>query len=198
MRTVQRLAILLFLASLAPVASAQVDWSRWYAGAGLGLGINAHYRQDGGTLDFDEGMPGATDKSVLAAFNVEGGLQLDAKNLLGVHVSSAGKTAKIAGNDAGTYIANYFVMLTHFPRERGFFARVGGGYASIVVDDGITSVRTGGAGIQAGVGYAWHVLTNHYVTLALDQSFQFYHSNGEHRPTRSEFSAATLGYMYRH
>jgi hypothetical protein len=197
MRFVDRLLVLLSLAAIAPVASAQVDWTRWYAGAGLGLGINAHYRQDGRTRDFDTGLEGASDKSVLGAFNVEGGLQLDARTLVGVQVSSVGKSAKIAGNDANTRIENWFLMYTRFPRDSGFFLRAGGGYAGMVVDDGVTRERTGGVGVQAGVGYAWHLLTNHYVTLAVDQSFQFYRSNADNRPKRSEFSAAFLGYVYR-
>jgi hypothetical protein len=200
MHIVRRVLIpLMLFTGLAPAAAQEkLDWSKWYAGAGLGLGINAHYKQDGRTLDFDQGMPGATEKSVLAAFNIGGGIQLDAKTLVGVDVSSVGKSGKVAGNDARTQIANYFVMLTYFPRGSGLFVRAGGGYANIVVDDGTTSVRTGGAGLQAGVGWAWNLLTQHYLTLGVDQSFQFYHSNSDHRPTRSEFSAAYLGYMYRH
>lgn len=203
MRPADRSIVSLLFAALAALASGpaaaqeRVDWTKWYAGAGLGLGINAHYRQDGRTLNFDEGMPGATEKSQLVAFNLNGGVQLDAKTLFGFAGSGIAKTAKINGNDARTQINNYFAMLTYFPGGSGFFMRAGGGYADIVKDDGTTSVRTGGAGIQAGLGYAWHLLTGHYVTLAVDQSFQFYHSNSDHRPTRSEFSAVYLGYLYR-
>jgi outer membrane protein with beta-barrel domain len=199
MRLADRFLFALLLAALAPAAAAQQpDWARWYAGAALGLGLNAHYRQDGRTLDFDQGMQNATDKSTLGAFNVEGGIRLDPKTLVGVQVSGVGKSSKINGNDASTSIGNYFAMLTYFPAERGFFMRVGGGYAAIVIDDGTDRRRTGGLGVQGGLGWAWNLLSNHYLTLAVDQSFQFYHSNSNGRPTRSEFSAVYLGYMYRH
>jgi outer membrane protein with beta-barrel domain len=199
MRFADRFVISLALAALAPVAAAQerIDWSKWYAGAGIGPGISAHYRQDGRTLNFDEGMQGATDKSALAGFNIGGGIQLDSRTLVGLGGSAVGKTAKINGNDAHTQINNYFVLATYFPYERGFFVRAGGGYANILVDNGTTSERTGGAGVQLGAGWAWRLVTQHYLTLAVDQSFQFYRSNSDHRPTRSEFSAAYLGYMYR-
>jgi len=199
MRIVRRYALTLVLAAAAPAASAQnIDWSKWYAGAGLGLGINAHYRQDGRTLNFDEGMPGATDKSVLGAYRVEGGVQLDPKTLVGLSVSGVGKTAKINGNDANTNIDNVLATLTWLPAERGFFVRAGLGYSGMVVDDGVDKRHAGGLGVLAGLGWMWNVVSEHYVTLSVDQSFQFYHSNNDHRPTRSEFSAAYLGYMYRH
>lgn len=199
MHLVRRLAATLLLAALAPAAVAQsIEWSRWYAGAGLGLGINAHYKRDGRTLSFDEGMPNATDKSVLGALRAEGGIQLDPKTLVGLAASGVGKSAKINGEDAHTGINNYLAMVTYFPAQRGFFLRGGLGYSNIVVDDGVTTERTGGIGVQAGLGWAWNVVSQHYVTLSVDQSFQFYHSNSDHRPTRSEFSAAYLGYMYRH
>jgi hypothetical protein len=198
-----RTAATLVLAALAlPYGNAavaqQIEWSRWYAGAGLGLGINARYKQDGRTLSFDDGMPNATDKSVLASFRIDGGIQLDSKTLLGFGGSGVGKSAKINGNDAHTQINNYLAMVTYFPAERGFFMRGGLGYSNIVVDNGVDAQRTGGIGVQAGLGWAWNVVSQHYVTLSVDQSFQFYHSNSDHRPTRSEFSAAYLGYMYRH
>jgi outer membrane protein with beta-barrel domain len=203
MRLVRRLAATLLLAAPAllygnAALAQQIEWSRWYAGAGLGLGINARYKQDGRTLSFDEGMPNATDKSVLAAFRAEGGIQLDPKTLVGLSISGVGKSAKINGEDAHTQINNYLAMVTYFPAERGFFLRGGLGYSNIVVDNGVDSERTGGIGVQAGLGWAWNVVSQHYVTLSVDQSFQFYHSNSDHRPTRSEFSAAYLGYMYRH
>ena len=200
MRLAGRFVISLSLAALAPAAAAQErpDFSKWYAGAGVGLGLNAHYRQGGRTLDFDQGLAAATDKSAVGALNVEGGIQLDPKTLVGIDVSSVGKTGKIADEDASIHIANYFLLLTRFPTERGFFFRVGGGYANMVIDDGTTRVRSGGLGIQAGAGWAWHVVTHHYVTLTVDQSFQWYHSRTDGKPTRSEFSAAYLGYMYRH
>jgi Outer membrane protein beta-barrel domain len=189
----------LLLAALAPAALAQtVDWSRWYAGAGLGLGLNAHYRQDGNTLGFDEGMPGVTDKTSLGSLRIDGGVQLDPKTLVGLGISAVGKSGKVNGEDASTSIANILATVTWFPAERGFFVRGGLGYASMLVDDGVDERRARGVGLLAGVGWMWNVRTQHYVSLSIDQSFQFYGSNSDHKPTRSEFSAAYLGYMYRH
>jgi outer membrane protein with beta-barrel domain len=199
MRHLRSPVLALIVAALAPAAAAQqIDWSKWYAGAGLGLGINAHYRQDGRTFNFDEGMPNATDKSQLGAYRIDGGVQLDPKTLVGLSLSGVGKTAKINGNDASTSITNFLATATYFPAERGFFVRGGLGYSGMVVDDGVDKRHTGGVGLLAGLGWAWNVVSQHYVTVSIDQSFQFYHSNNDHRPTRSEFSAAYLGYMYRH
>jgi outer membrane protein with beta-barrel domain len=203
MRLVRRHALAPVLAALALLCASaapaqQIEWSKWYAGAGLGPGLNAHYRQDGRTLDFDEGMPGATDKSQLGAYRIDGGVQLDPKTLVGLALSGVGKTAKINGNDASTSITNFLATATYFPAGRGFFVRAGLGYSGMVVDDGVDQRRTGGIGVLAGLGWMWNVVSQHYVTLSVDQSFQFYRSNSDHRPTRSEFSAAYLGYMYRH
>jgi Outer membrane protein beta-barrel domain len=196
MRLGGKLSIVSLLAALAPAAAAQ-DWNKWYAGAGIGAGINATYRQSGNTLDFDEGMPNATDKSSLGAFNVVGGIQWDAKTLVGLSLSGVGKTGKIAGEDARTQINNYFAVFTYFPYERGFFVRGGGGYANMVTDDGLNEVRTGGIGLGVGAGYAWRVIKEHHVTLTIDQSFQFYSSRTDTKPNRSQFSAVYLGYVYR-
>src|SRR5437868_4296225 len=108
------IALMLFTGVAPAAAQEKLDWSKWYAGAGLGLGINAHYKQDGRTLDFDQGMPGATEKSALGAFNLNGGIALDAKTLFGFSGSGVGKSGKINGNDARTQINNYFAMLTYF------------------------------------------------------------------------------------
>lgn len=199
MRLVRRLAVVLSVAIFAPAALAQnIEWSRWYAGAGLGLGLNAHYRQDGRTLNFDEGMPGVTEKSSLGSFRIDGGVQLDPKTLVGLAFSGVGKNGKINGNDASTSISNFLATVTYFPAERGFFMRGGLGYASMLVDDGVDERRSKGIGLLAGLGWMWNVTSQHYVSLSVDQSFQFYGSSDDHKPTRSEFSAIYLGYMYRH
>ena len=199
-----RLAVTPFLAALALVwagaapAQQQIDWSKWYAGAGLGLGLNAHYRQDGRTLNFDEGMPGVTEKSSLGSFRIEGGVQLDPKTLVGLGFSAVGKSGKINGNDASTSIGNFLATVTYLPSGEGFFMRGGLGYASMLVDDGVDERRSKGVGLLAGLGWMWKVWPQHYVSLSVDQSFQFYGSSSDHKPTRSEFSAVYLGYMYRH
>jgi outer membrane protein with beta-barrel domain len=203
MRLVRRLAVALCLAVSAllyggAVAAQQIEWSKWYAGAGLGLGLNAHYRQDGRTLDFDEGLPGLTEKSSLGSFRVDGGVQLDPKTLVGLGFSAVGKSGKLNGNDASTSIGNFLATVTYFPTGRGLFLRGGLGYASMLVDDGVDERRSKGIGVLAGVGWMWNVVSQHYVSLSIDQSFQFYGSSDDHKPTRSEFSAVYLGYMYRH
>jgi outer membrane protein with beta-barrel domain len=198
-----RLAVTLLLAALAlPYGNAalaqQIEWSKWYAGAGVGLGLNAHYRQDGNTLDFDEGMPGVTEKTSLGSLRIDGGVRLDPKTLVGLGVSGVGKSGKVNGEDASTSIVNVLATVTWFPAERGFFMRGGLGYASMLVDDGVDERRAKGVGLLAGVGWMWNVWPQHYVSLSIDQSFQFYGSGSDHKPTRSEFSAVYLGYMYRH
>jgi hypothetical protein len=191
------------LIALAPgVAAEGIDWSKWYAAGGGGFGLNAKFSRNGQTFDFDQGLGGdaATDKSALVSYNVNGGIQLDPKTLLGVSVAQVAKTGKVAGEDSRVTISNYFILLTHFPREKGFFVRGGGGYANMVVNDGVNpQVRTGGAGLQIGAGWAWQIVSeHHFVTASVDQSFQWYTSSENGKPKRSEFSAAYIGYMYRH
>ena len=203
MHLVRRSLVFLMLVLLVPAAAAQerdrLDWGKWYAGVGLGLGTNVHYKQGGRALDFDDGvLQGATDKSALGALNVEGGVRLNANALVGVNVTSVAKSGKVNGADAVGQIGNYFLTITYFPRQEGFFLRAGGGYAAMVLNDGSTKTHTGGFGIQGGLGYAFHIVSNHYLTLAADQSFQWYSSGDNTKPTRSNFGAVYVSYMYRH
>jgi len=192
------IALALAFFSIASASAAADDGGfKWYAGAGIGVGLNARYTLNGQHLSFDDGMPGATDKSGLAALNIINvGVELNSKTLLGFGGSLVAQTGKVNGNDAQIQINNYHALLTYFPFERGFFVRGGGGLSSIYTNDATTKVHNSGVGVLVGAGYALNLVTHHYLTFTLDQSFQFY-SSSTNKPKNSEFSAFYLGYMYR-
>jgi hypothetical protein len=169
----------------------------WYVGTGIGAGFGVKFKQNGRSLSFDDALQNATDKTPLIALNVvNAGIALGPSLLVGFSGSLAGKTGKIAGNDAQVQINNYFAAVTWFPAERGFFVRGGGGPSNIVVDTGATSTRTGGFGLLLGAGYALQIAGRHNITFTLDHTRQSYGSSTT-KPENSQFSAAYLGYMYR-
>jgi len=87
-------------------------------------------------------------------------------------------------------------MLTYFTFEHWFFVRGGAGYSIMTMEVGSNSDSAGGIGILVGAGYNLRLVGRHYLTFAVDQSFQSYGSS-DTKPESSRFSAAYLGYMYR-
>jgi hypothetical protein len=170
---------------------------KWYLGTGLGPGIDARYKFNGQTITFDDRLQGATDKTGLIGLNlINGGIALTPRLLVGGSVSAVAQSGKIAGDDTHIQINNYLAMLTYFPFEHGFYVRGGAGYSNITIEVGSNSDSAGGIGILVGAGYNLRLVGRHYLSFAVDQSFQSYGSS-DTKPESSRFSAAYLGYMYR-
>ena len=177
-------------------------FAHWYVGTGIGAGLDARARINGQTQTFDDQLQGATDKSGRLALNlINAGIALGPQTLLGFHGSLVAQTGKLAGDDVSVQINNYFAALTHYPWEsgwqRGFFIRAGGGYSNFLQKTGSGTDRTNGFGVLVGGGYALHIAGHHYVTFTLDHTEQFYRGSGT-KPDNSQFTAAYLGYLYRH
>jgi hypothetical protein len=182
-----------------PAPAADKSESRgigWYVGAGIGPASGAKYKLNGQTITFSDRLE--TDKTALIALNlVNAGVALSPDLLLGLSVSAASQTGKIAGNDAHLQINNYLAAVTWFPAGQGFFVRGGGGLSNILIDTGAGSDVASGFGILVGAGYALRIAGSHNITFTVDYSRQSYNGSTT-KPDNSQFAAAYLGYMYRH
>lgn len=138
----------------APVlAQGKHQRSSWYIGFGLGGGIDARWNVEGETVTFDDWLEGL-DKDPKISLNFKVGGTLNPKTLLGFDITAVSQTGSASGIDAHIQINNYFLMLTHFPREEGFFIRVGGGLSNIMAEvDNLSEVN--GFGLLGGLGYAF-------------------------------------------
>lgn len=168
--------------------------SNWYIGFGLGAGLDARYTLNGKEITFDDWMKGVDEKGPKIALNFKVGATLSPKTLIGFDGTAVGQTGKVGGKDVQIQINNYFLMLTHFPQEEGFFIRAGGGLSNIMNKDttGNTEV-VHGYGILGGVGYAFWLGKSFNLTLNLDHSRQFY-SAGANEPDKSQFTSAYVGF----
>ena len=185
---------------LVPSANAQTSGGTgWYIGTGIGSGFGAKYSVRGTTVTFSDFFRGTTDKSPLLGLNIINvGATLGPNWLVGFTGSSVVQTAKAPGGDVRLQINNYLVSGTWFPAEQGFFLRGGFGGANIQTESPGFSDDVGGTGILFGLGYALRLGGgNHHITFTLDHSRQSYGSSTT-QPEKSQFSAAYVGYMYRH
>jgi hypothetical protein len=170
---------------------------RWYIGFGVGGGLDARYELNRKDITFDKWLEG-TDKGFKAAINFKVGGTLNPKTLLGFDVTAVGQSGKDArGNKGHIQINNYFLMLTHFPYEEGFFIRVGGGLSNIMyqIDASLSNSSdiVSGYGILGGLGYAFWLGKSFNLTVNLDHSRQFYPSSTT-RPENSQFTILYLGF----
>lgn len=167
----------------------------WYIGFGLGGGFGEALEMNGGEASFSDRLEGM-DKGPKLSINFKVGGTLSPKTLLGFDATALGQSGSSYGIDKHVQINNYFLMLTHFPREEGFFIRVGGGLSSFVFDvegyyGGTNTVS--GFGLLGGVGYAFWLGESFNLTINLDHSRQFY-SGGTGEPDRSRFTIIYLGF----
>lgn len=181
-----------------PGASAQASGVGWYIGTGLGAGFGAKYSFNGSTVTFSDHLQGTTDKSPLLGLNLLNvGVTLGPNWLVGFTGSSVAQSAKSPSGDARVQINTYLASATWFPAERGFFLRGGLGAANIQTERGGTSDEVSGSGVLFGLGYSLPLgAGKHHITFTLDHSRQSYGSSTT-QPEKSQFSAATVGYMYR-
>lgn len=165
----------------------------WYIGFGIGGGIDASYTLNGKDITFDDWIKGAEEKNPEIAINFKVGSTLSPKTLIGFDVTAVGQTGKLDGEDVQIQINNYFLMLTHFPLEEGFFIRGGGGFSNIMFITPIGNEVVSGYGILGGVGYAFWLGKSFNLTLNLDHSRQFY-STGTNEPDKSQFTIGYIGF----
>jgi hypothetical protein len=183
---------------LPAAASAQGGHQRdsWYIGFGLGGGLSAGWEVDGDTISFDEWLDGL-EKDPKISLNFKVGGTLSQRTLLGFDVTAVSQTASAGGVDVHAQINNYFLMMTHFPHDEGFFIRLGGGFSNVVATinspSGDFSSKVNGVGALGGIGYALWLGKSFNLTLNLDHSRQWYPSSpGE--PDRSQFTILYLGF----
>lgn len=167
--------------------------SNWYIGFGLGGVLDARHTLNGKDITFDDWMQGAEEKGAKTAINFKVGGTLSPKTLLGFDVTAAGQTGKFGGQNVQIQINNYFIMLTHFPNEEGFFIRAGGGFSNIMAKTPIGTDVVSGYGVLGGIGYAFWLGQSFNLTLNLDHSRQFY-SAGSNKPDKSQFTIAYIGF----
>jgi len=169
----------------------------WYVGTGIGPGFGAKFKRNGQSLTFDDVLQGSTDQSSLIAVNlVNAGIALSPSLLFGIGVSAVGQTGTFVGKETHLQINNYLATLTWFPVEQGFFVRGGLGPSSMLIEDGVSTVRANGFGALVGAGYAVPIARRHNVTFTVDHSRQSYNGSAT-KPDSSQFTAVYLGYMYR-
>jgi len=168
----------------------------WYIGFGLGTGFDEAWEAGGHEISFDDWLAG-TDKGPKVALNFKVGGTLSPKTLLGFDITALGQSGSLGGVDGHVQINNYFLMLTHFPREEGFFIRAGGGPSVLVADidggyySGTDTVS--GFGLLGGIGYAFWLGERFNLTVNIDHSRQFYWG-GAGDPDRSRFTIVYLGF----
>lgn len=165
----------------------------WYIGFGLGAGLDARYTLNGQDITFDDWMQGAEEKGAKTAINFKVGGTLSPKTLLGFDGTAVGQTGTYGGEDVQIQINNYFLMLTHFPNEEGFFIRAGGGFSNIMAKTPVGTDVVSGYGVLGGIGYAFWLGQSFNLTLNLDHSRQFY-SGGTYDPENSQYTAAYVGF----
>lgn len=190
---------LLALPTMAKAETHQRD--SWYIGFGIGGGTDASYKYKGKEYSFDDEFKGYSEKSGILALNFKVGATLTPKTLLGFDWTAVREEGKINvfGNTvtSSLQINNYFLMLTHFPWNEGFFLRGGGGLSNIVgeVKSGSLtwSDTASGSGLLGGVGYAFWLGKSFNLTVNLDHSRQFYPSSTT-RPESSQFTTLSLGF----
>lgn len=174
----------------------------WYVGFGFGTAIDARYSTDQYAVTFDEVFDdGWVDKSPKFAVNVKFGAAVGTKTLFGFDFTTVRQEGTMnmgSGRlDGSLQVNNYFLMLTHFPAQGGFFLRAGGGYSTFVKEaslNGVSARETvNGFGALGGMGYAFRLGESFHLTLNLDHSGQFY-SGGPGEPDRSQFTALYVGF----
>ncbi len=166
----------------------------WYIGFGLGGAFDASYEYAGQERTFDDWLQGL-DTSPKISLNFKVGKTLSPKTLLGFDFTSAGQSGSLPGIDANVQINNFFLMLTHFPKEEGFFIRAGGGLSNLTfdVDTFVTASETfNGFGFLGGIGYAFWLGKSFNLTLNIDHSRQFY--SGGNDPDNSQFTIFYVGF----
>lgn len=131
------------------------------------------------------------------AANLKAGIKINSKTRLGPDYTTVRQEGTSDLLKGSLQINNYFLMLTHFPSEEGFFIRVGGGksdfIASFTASGSTGTKRIHGYGVLGGAGYAFGIGENLNASLNLDYSRQFYpgHDGG---PDGSSFTALYLGF----
>lgn len=198
MKTRALLLVIVVGLTLPAVVSAQPRHQRdsWYIGFGLGGGLAAQWEVDGQTVSFDDWLDGL-EKDPKISLNFKVGGTLSPKTLLGFDITAVAQTGSAGGLDAHTQINNYFLLMTHFPADEGFFVRLGGGFSNLLTmvetPFGDVSDKVSGVGLLGGFGYALWLGKSFNLTLNLDQSFQWYSSDpGE--PDRSQFTILYVGF----
>ena len=169
----------------------------WYIGFGLGGAFGASYEINGQENTLGDWLDfWGFDKGPKISFNFKVGKTLSPKNLIGFDITAAGQSGSIAGGDGHIQINNFFLMLTHFPKEEGFFIRAGGGLSNLTfeLDWGFGSVSdtVNGFGLLGGIGYAFWLGKSFNLTLNIDHSRQFY--EGGNDPENSQFTIFYLGF----
>lgn len=199
----KKIIILLFIFSslaLPQKSNAENHQSgNWYLGLGLGVGLDARYEKNNQyTITFDEAMDANMfDKSTKMAANIKAGIKINSNIRLGLDYTTIRQEGTSDTSKGSLQINNYFLMLTHFPSEEGFFIRAGGGKSDFIATH-ITSGSTGtkkihGYGVLGGAGYALWLGEKLNVSFNLDYSRQFYSGhNGD--PDGSSFTALYLGF----
>lgn len=186
--------VVFILPSLAEGGTHQRD--SWYIGFGIGTGFDEAWELNGHDVSFDDWF-GSADQGPKLALNFKAGATLSPRTLLGFDLTALGQSGTLGGVDGHVQINNYFLMLTHFPREEGFFIRAGGGLSSLVimVDGGYFSgdETVSGVGLLGGIGYAFWLGKSFNLTVNLDHSRQFY-SSGAGEPDKSRFTILYLGF----
>lgn len=167
----------------------------WYIGFGLGGGLDARYEINGQEITFDDWLE-HLDKNPKISLNFKVGGTLSPKTLLGFDFTAVSQTGSIGNIDANIQINNYFLMLTHFPKKKGFFVRGGGGLSNIIFEIntawGDISESAEGFGVLGGLGYAFWLKKSFNLTLNIDHSRQFY--SGEDEPDNSQFTIFYVGF----
>jgi len=163
----------------------------WYIGFGLGGAFDASYEDAGQEITFDDWLSGS-DKDPKISLNFKVGGTLSPKTLLGFDITAASQTGSLPGVDAHIQINNYFLMLTHFPKEEDFFIRAGGGLSALTAEVNTLSDTASGFGLLGGLGYAFWLGESFNLTLNIDHSRQFY--SGGTDPDNSQFTIFYVGF----
>jgi hypothetical protein len=183
-------------ASAHPGASTSGQRDRWYIGFGLGSGAGS-YSIDGDRVCFRYAHGGASPLNL--AFQLEIGATVTPTLLLGGEISGLVSYADVDGVDSTLSASQLLLVATWFPMERGLFLRGGAGLAGIEqeTDDGFfrTHARANGAGLLAGVGYAWWLGHRFNLTAHVDLNAHAYGGGGD-RPDDAAIVTGYLGFRW--
>jgi len=169
----------------------------WYIGIGLGSGFEAAIGDEFDSYDFKDFLTGLETITPKISLNFKVGGTLSPNLLLGFDITAVGQLGTDVIGTQHLQINNYFAMLTWFPLHKGFFVRGGGGFSTLI---SIISTPTfdeseiySGAGLLAGIGYAFWLGKHFNLTLNLDHSRQFFVEPSD-GPDRGRFTIVYVGF----
>lgn len=175
----------------------------WYIGFGF-AGGDGEIQTGTDTSSLRRYIRGYVDRNpATVGLNFKVGATLTPRLLAGFDLSAIGASADDGAATVSLTVANYDLMATFFPWERGLFVRGGVGLSRLTLEVKNLPTSFGrvsttdtlrGTNVAAGVGYAWWLGRHFNLTANLDLSNQWWSGNEPGQPTRSNLWTLGLGF----